>query len=547
MGSSRQTVRAPAALASAAVFLAGIVLPATASPRPPSPPPVPTLDWQACGNDFPGVECAVAFVPLDYDRPLGARTGIALARIPAADLTRRQGSVFLNPGGPGGSGVDLVLFGFGDHLASLLEGRFDVVGFDPRGVMASEPLQCFETEESRAAFLAANPVFPYQRRQERPYFEAYRGLAGLCLGPRPRIAPHMSTADVARDLDLLRQAVGDARLTYFGVSYGSYIGNTYANLFPNRIRALVIDGVLDPRLWSSGWQIASDRVNTAREFDEFLRLCDEAGADCALSGPEGAAARFDALADALKQEPLDLGDGLRYTYDFLVADAASAMYVPEYWGGPDGFGAYFAFLADAARGDRAAAERAAETRRALKEKLQKASPTKATYNNGFDAFYGNHCADAEYPSSFVRFRAIGRWAERGSMFGPYWWWSLAGCADWPTSADRYAGPWTARTSAPVLVVGNYFDGVTSYEGAVASSRLLKNSRLLSYAGWGHTAFGRSACVTEYVVNYLLDRTLPPQGTVCPANPNPFLPASLLRAAAPTAPMIGLPPAWLLRD
>jgi pimeloyl-ACP methyl ester carboxylesterase len=543
---SKQSMRHSRVLATAALLLFGSMAPASASSTSTSPP-VPVLHWVACGDQFPGAECAVARVPLDYDRPVGAATGLALARIPAADPGNRIGTVFVNPGGPGGSGVDLVLFGFGDYLASLLGGRFDVVGFDPRGVAASEPLQCFDTEESRSAYFAASPVFPYQRRQERPYFEVYRGLAGLCLGPRPRIAPHMSTADVARDLDLLRRAVGDRRLTYLGFSYGTYIGNTYANLFPGRIRALVIDGVLDPRLWSSGLQIVSDRVNTAKEFAEFLRLCDEAAADCALSGSEGAAARFQALADALEKEPLDLGGGFLYTYDFLVTDAASAMYTPEFWGGPDGYGAYFAFLADAALGDPVAARRAAELRRALKEKLREASPQRAEYNNGLDAFYGNACADAEYPRSFAAYHAFGRYAAEGSMFGPFWWWGNAGCADWPTSADRYAGPWTTRTSAPVLVVGNYFDGATSYEGAVASSQLLWNSRLLSYAGWGHTAFGRSDCVTEHVVAYLRDGTLPPAGTVCPANANPFLPPpSLLRLQAPAAPMVGLPPAWLGR-
>ena len=118
---------------------------------------------------------------------------------------------------------------------------------------------------------------------------------------------------------------------------------------------------------------------------------------------------------------------------------------------------------------------------------------------------------------------VGAYAAAGSVFGPLWWWNNAPCATWPKAPDRYAGPWTARTSAPVLVVGNYFDGVTGYDGAVASSKLLGNSRLLSYAGWGHTAFGRSGCTTDYITAYLLDGSLPPAGTVCPANPNPFVP------------------------
>jgi pimeloyl-ACP methyl ester carboxylesterase len=231
--------------------------------------PVPVLRWEPCGPEFPGAECALATVPLDYDRPNRGTTEIALARIPAADQENRIGTVFVNPGGPGGSGVDLVLDEFGAFLAAQLQGRFDVVGFDPRGVGASDPLHCFDSEDELIAFLESQPVFPYRHDQYRPFFDAYDALGAECLDDERRIGAHMNTADVARDLDLLRRAVGDRKLTYLGFSYGSYIGNTYANLFPRKVRALVIDGVLDPRLWSSGWQIRSDRVATQEVLDEF--------------------------------------------------------------------------------------------------------------------------------------------------------------------------------------------------------------------------------------------------------------------------------------
>ena len=501
---------------------------------------VPELDWLACGEDFPGIECALATVPLDYDRPRGMTTTLALSRVPAPDTEHKIGTVFVNPGGPGVSGVALVLGGFGDYLSALLGGRFDVVGFDPRGIAGSEPLLCFDTGAERDAFVASLPYFPYLPEQQRPFFMAGRELAGRCTADRGRrIASHMSTADVVRDLDLLRQAVGDRRLTYLGFSYGSYIGNTYANLFPHKVRALVIDGVLDPRLWSSGWQILSDRVATDQVFDEFSRLCDEAGVDCALHGPDGAAARYAGLASALKETPLEFDDGFVYSYDLLVLETAFALYSPEYWGGPDGYAALFAFLADAVLGDAGAAREASTLRAALEERRNAGSASES-YDNGFEAYFGNQCADSEYPSSFAQFRATARFAEHDSRFGPFWWWNNAPCATWPTSPDRYTGPWTARTSAPVLVVGNYFDPATDYAGAVASDALLGNSRLLSYAGWGHTAFGRSGCATDYIAGYLLDGTLPPDGTVCPANPNPFVPEVTLRSFAGT-PMVGLPP------
>jgi pimeloyl-ACP methyl ester carboxylesterase len=496
----------------------------------------------------------VATVPLDYDKPRGATTEVALARVPASDPARRIGSVFVNPGGPGGSGVGLVLSGFGDDLDAQLDGRFDVVGFDPRGVGASDPLHCFDSEDALDEFLASQPVFPYRANQQRPYYNHFRAMGPECLDDRQAVAAHMNTADVARDLDLLRRAVGDRKLTYLGFSYGSYLGNTYANLFPSKVRALVIDGVLDPRLWASGWQIRSDRVATAEEFDEFLRLCDAAGPDCAFSAPGGSRARWNALARSLQVRPLELPDGTLYTYDLLITDAAGAMYSPEEWGGEEGAGAYLDLIADAVLGDQAAGARVASARQAFVDRISApAAPfagagagaaAEADYDNGLDAYYGNQCADTDYPSTFAGFSLTGAYAQAGSRFGPFWWWQNTPCTNWPSNQDRYVGPWTARTSAPVLVVGNQFDGITDLAGAQASARLLRNSRLLTYAGWGHTAYGRSACATEHVNAYLLRGTLPRAGTVCPANPNPFV-TSAARTSAASAGVepVGRPPAW----
>jgi pimeloyl-ACP methyl ester carboxylesterase len=317
----------------------------------------------------------------------------------------------------------------------------------------------------------------------------------------------MSTADVARDLDLLRQAVGDAQLNYLGFSYGSYIGNTYANLFPRNVRALVIDAVFDPRLWSSGRQIEAARVATQKEFNEFLRLCDEAGPACAFSGPEGSATRWEALATALHRHPLALPDGTFFTYDSLIRVAADAMYQPEFWGGPFGDAALFDAVADAVFGAPAATTVVADVRRSMAQQVA-AAPAADDHDNSFDAHFGNHCADAQYPRTFTQYRMMDTYAADGSRFGPWWWWTNRACAEWPVNDDRYTGPWTARTANPVLVVGNYFDGITDYAGAQASARLLKNGRLLSYAGWGHGAYGRSACVTGHVNRYLLDGVLP---------------------------------------
>ena len=501
-------------------------------------PPVPVLNWTPCDDAL----CADALVPLDYDTPSGPKISLHLARY-EGDPARRIGTVFVNFGGPGGAGATIIrTSGFGAALRDALGGYFDVIGFDPRGIGESQPqFRCFDTEGDRAAFLGMHPVFPYADHQERPYFDAYTGMAEQCVARNQPLSAHMSTADAARDLDLLRQAVGDAKLTYLGFSYGSYLGNTYANLFPDKVRAVVIDGVLNPLIWTIGRQISSDRVAVAAVFDEFIRLCDEAADQdvmlCPLSYPAGARATYDALAAALIESPIDLG-GFLYSYDFLIADTVGCMYNPEAW---PYCASVLAYLASAAHGDSGAVERARAARMEMLSRLT-TERDDASYSNGFDAMYGVMCSDTKYLDPFAAFAALDGWVEKGSIFGPYWWWTNSPCANWPLAEDRYAGPWTARTSAPVLVVGNYFDPATDYAGAVAATKWLKNARLLTYAGWGHTATMRSQCVANHVGWYLFSGQLPPEGTVCPANLSPFLTAGMASAEAGKAlkPVAGLP-------
>jgi pimeloyl-ACP methyl ester carboxylesterase len=510
-------------------------------------PDVPSIAWGSCGAGFPNVQCANVEVPLDYNQPKGEKTTLLISRFPASNPAQKIGTLFLNPGGPGGSGVDLILFGFGEFLNQTLAGRFDIVGWDPRGVAGSTPLQCWDSNQAVDDYFAKSPAFPYQPQQERPYYELNKQIYAICAGREQnrKIIRHMSTADVVRDLDLLRQAVGDERLTYLGYSYGSHIGNTYANLFPSKVRALVIDGVLDPILWTSGWQIKADRTASFETLKEFFKQCDQSSADdCPLRGPSGAKARFDALLDNVRRATIIIGEGadrFEYSYDAFVADSAGVMYSPDIW---PLYASFLDALNDIVIGVPSAPARALQGRRALEKAFSAASPRREIYQNGTEAYYGNQCSDTQYPSEFPLYSWISKYAEAGSFQGPYWWWGNTGCAAWPTARDRYIGPWVTRTAAPVLVVGNYFDPATDYAGAVSSSRLLFNSRLLSYAGWGHTAAysGRSACVDNYVTQYLLDGSLPPDRQVCPTEKNPFA-STANNARTPTrAPVqkIGLP-------
>ncbi|HET6534297.1 MAG TPA: alpha/beta hydrolase [Actinoplanes sp.] len=490
----------------------------------------PVVSWSACRDGF---QCATVAAPLDYDRPSGVQIGIAVIRLPAGDPAQRIGSLLLNPGGPGGSGVD---FARAVAKAFPLEvrARFDIVGFDPRGIYRSTPLRCFDTYEEAIASL---PPFPYPETpaQEQVQRAADDRLAAACARHGGAILNHMSSADAARDMDLLRRAFGDQKLSYLGYSYGSLLGQNYANLFPSRFRALVIDAVVDPVAWATGrrGEARTTPVGTrigsadgaAQTLGEFFRLCDAAGPDCAFSGD--ASQRFAALAERLRANPVAItdpvtGETFTLTYNDLIAVTLSALYSPPIW--PD----LAAFLAElealvppATLGRHLAAIRA---------KLGLAGGIQEEYPNEVEGSPGVTCSDTINPRSFEAWRsAADRSESRYGYFGRIWNWAWSVCRSWPRTAgqDRHLGPWTARTSSPVLVVGNYFDPATRYQGAVAAAQLLPNSRLLSYAGWGHGAsfFAGNFCVDQAVTRYLVTGRVPPAGTVCQPEGSPFGPTS----------------------
>jgi pimeloyl-ACP methyl ester carboxylesterase len=524
--------RVRAALATVAVTALSVALlvpPASAAPASASPT-APGVSWSDCRDGF---QCAVVPAPLDYDDPQGTQIGVSVIRLPAGDPTKRIGSLMINPGGPGGSGVDAVRF-VGKFLPLELRARFDIVGFDPRGTNRSTPLRCFATFDEAISIL---PMFPYPETpaEEEAQRVSDDALAAACATHGGAIRDHMSTADVARDMDLLRGVLGDRKLTYLGWSYGSILGQNYANLFPSRVRALVIDGVLDPIAWSTGYDQEGTTVpigtrlgaakGSQAALEEFFRLCDAAGPDCAFSG--GASERFAALGEQLRAHPLVIvdpvtGEEFTVTYNDLIGLTLGAMYAPFIW--PD-----LAFLLadlESQASATALGQRVAD----LRAGLGLAAAPQEEYPNFVEAGPGVGCSDSVNPRSFEAWQAAADSAEATyGRFGRLWNWSLSACRSWPTTAgqDRYTGPWTARTSSPVLIVGNYFDPATPYQGAETASKLLPNSRLLSYAGWGHTAYLNAGnfCVDSLVTRYLLTGRVPPEGTVCQPEGSPFGPES----------------------
>ncbi len=486
-----------------------------------------TVQWAPCraNSGFP-FECARVQVPLDYSDPQAGTISLALIRLPASDPAHRIGSLFLNPGGPGGSGIAFARLAGPYLYGGAIQSRFDIVGFDPRGIGRSTPLRCFDSSaEWRPGFTRFGfPVTPEQEARTR---QADLVLVDACATNGNAILDHMATADAARDLDQLRAAVGDERLTYMGVSYGSFLGVTYANMFPDRVRALIVDGVLDPIAFTTGvgdegstvplsTRVRSDQGAQAT-LDEFFRLCDAGGSNCPFA-PQSSD-RFQHLAALLRDHPLRIvapdGTEIRFIYQDLIGTTYSALTDPSFWPLLAEFLAYVEAQASPRQLGRSLA--------ALQEAAGAGSPSTPRYRNFVEGFPGVACSDSINPASYDAWSEQGAIAdERFGYFGRYWTWLTSICAKWPGVDDqRYLGPFDATTSEPLLVIGNQFDPATRYQGAQIVHRLMPESSLLTLHAWGHTSLFLSQCVDRISVDYLVSLATPEPGTICRADQVPF--------------------------
>ena len=499
------------------VLLAAALLPLASGTAAASPaqPRVPALHWAACGDGF---ECTTATVPLDYDHPGGPAISLALIRLPATDQRHRIGSLLTNPGGPGQSGVDSIRSTPANAYPPGMRARFDIIGFDPRGVARSTPIQCFASDQARSRFFAGVPLFPITRREQALFIAKNAEFGRICLRRNAAIMRHMSTANAARDMDLLRRALGDRRLNFYGASYGSYLGNVYANLYPDRVRALVVDSIIEPVEWATGrgdgfsvpvYTRERSDAGTSATMRQFLQLCDRAGPRCAFSGGDPQAKWRTLLARA-RQAPIRIPGGPPVTYAEIVTSTVQLLAdPPETW----------SELAGQLQQLYQASTPAART--ASPAAAGGAAP--ATYNNADEALVAVTCTDTDNPRDPSRWPTVAR--QRDQRFGPFgsfWAYLSEPCATWPArDHDRYTGPFNRRTSAPILIVGTRFDPATPYRNARTVARQLPNSRLLTLDGWGHVALPKSACIATYVDRYLVTGALPPPGTVCRPDQQPF--------------------------
>ncbi|MFD4373499.1 alpha/beta hydrolase [Streptomyces sp. NPDC058486] len=471
--------------------------PSDAKPTPsrtPSPTSALTAqrpDWKRCDGAGDEWRCATVDVPLDHAKPSGPTLPVALIRKEATDREARIGSLLFNFGGPGASGVDMLPQLSGEY-ASLGE-RYDLVGFDPRGVSRSSGVVCRDDAEQAAAETRVDST-PDTPAEEGAYLKDAADFGAGCARRSGEVIPYTTTSATARDLDLIRQVLGDEKLHYFGISYGTQLGGTYAHLFPEKVGRLVLDAVVDPTAGTAG-HARHQTIGFQRALDNYLK---STGQD-----PETGTARITRLLERLDAQPLETG-GRRLTEGLAITGIAVTLYAESSWSlltqaleaAESGDGGPLLRLADAYN------DRDEQGRYSTQSHSQRAIS----------------CADSSERPTAAQARALlPEFRRLSPVFGAFLAWDTAGwCAGWPVKGEATTPAASAPGAAPVLVVGTTGDPATPYEGAERMAEELGEGVgiLVTNKGEGHGAYGTSACVTGKIDAYLLDGKVPAYGTTC---------------------------------
>jgi pimeloyl-ACP methyl ester carboxylesterase len=459
------------------------------------------LDWTACS----GGQCSKLEVPVDYDHPEGDTIQLALLRVPATKSSGRLGSLVVNPGGPGGSGVDYA------KAAEFVVGagvrqRYDIVGFDPRGVGRSAPIDCV-SDSQLDTFLGNDPT-PDDAAEEQAFADTAKGFAESCGKNAGPLLGHVSTADAAKDMDILRARLGDAKLNYLGKSYGTYLGATYAGLFPKLVGRFVLDGVVAPDLTS-----AQINLGQAEGFELATRTWAQ---HCVSTGncPLGSSVDqvMQGLRDFLKRvdaQPLPkTGDNAvtRLTEGWASTGIAAAMYDQGMWD------TLVSALRNALAGD-------GTDLMGLADQYADRNPGGTYTSNLMEVIYAVNCLDKPESASIPEHEQLAKEAAvKAPTWGPFLAWSSLPCGFWPvqsTDTKPATEKITAEGSGPIVVVGTTRDPATPYEWSVRLRDQLSNATLITYDGDGHTAYMRSnACVNKPIDEYYLTGAVPKDGLRC---------------------------------
>ncbi|MGW6282869.1 alpha/beta hydrolase [Kribbella sp. NPDC055071] len=453
-----------------------------------------------------------------------------MTRLPATDPAHKIGTLFTNPGGPGGPGVDFVQQVGQVAYTPAVRAQFDILGFDPRGVGKSDPATCYPTAAEEAAAFANVPPFPVTPKEERQYTIDAAKLAISCRTTSPDRLKHYSTANVARDMDLLRQAVGDQKLTYIGYSYGTYLGATYAKLFPKNVRALVLDGTLSPEAYSGS---NGDRSpvgvrlgqgdGAADTFAQFLAECKKAGANCLLNELGDPKTVVDDTFERLKTHPVNIplpdGTTLQVTYAIAVQVTFMSLYDPN---GYPGLAELLATLASLSNPAKAKAKTTAKVQ--APAALVEWNRRKEEYATSIGSAL-QPCIESPQTGRPLSYPAYADAADRsGPHFGRFRSWigiqcEFLGIRD----TDAFVGPWPNQVKQPVLVFGTRHDPATPYKFTRPYADLYPDARMVTVEGWGHTTLFKSTCADLMITDYLTKLNAPADGSTCAQDRKPFDP------------------------
>lgn len=510
----RRALAAVGVAAAASVALSGCLYAAIPDDRKPRPLPDRTsapstegipadllpfyeqeLAWTECGGTF---DCTVVAAPLDWENPDAGEITLSLVR--HASTGEPKGSLLINPGGPGGSGISLVQESLGFAVGQGLIDNYDIIGFDPRGVGMSAPVYCFDPDEMDA-YLYDIPA----ARRGTPAWEGelaarHKEFADACEANSEGVLEHITTVNSARDMDLLRGVLGDDKLNYLGYSYGTFLGATYAKLFPDRVGRLVLDGAIDPSI--PGIDVGTTQ---AVGFEASLRAYMDdclATRDCPFSGTvDEAMADLGALLASVDARPLRNGDGRMLGADTLVTAIVAALYSPDNW----------SFLTTALEG-------------ALGGDSSMAFFLADFYNSRGNGYYEDNSSEAfrayncmDYPvedDPVAEEAAMAKVRELAPTIAPYWE-GPDSCADWPYPPAGTREAIHAPGAGPMLVIGTTSDPATPYEWSVALAEQLESGILITRVGEGHTGYNKgNICVDRAVEDYFLNDVVPEDGLRC---------------------------------
>ena len=473
---------------------------------------------------------------MDYAQPGNGTFNLAVIKYPARDTANRIGTVFWNPGGPSDSGTQYLpasINGFPERVRD----RFDIISWDPRGMggRTTPVVQCFENETDEEAFLNDQlqnlAVSPAELAADSA---ARTALNAACVGQGGELLSHVSTADNARDLDLLRQAAGDEKMNYYGTSYGTFLGATYVNMFPDRVRSAVLDGAIAPTGWagnegedltlSTFIRLGSD-LGSEVTVKAFIDQCGAVDATaCAFSAgsPEATQVKWHRLL-ARARGGLMI-DGQPIDNRGIIVQVQSSIYLIDPLPGFGRFpgwiavGAFLEQAWEASEGGQGAAAPATDN----------AAPAAAPGPTGpsvYTTSVGRQLSVicGESPNPQTEAAAIAQTLDSYHRAGLSAWPFVAYCVGWTARASNpYLGPWNNPTAAPVLVVGNIFDPATAYPSSVRMSQELAQARLLTVNGFGHTELlNPSTCAQEFIADYMITGKLPPEGATCNQDKPPF--------------------------